>query len=341
MENVGCVTYNEGYMYRGENPTLAKLLRFTITNLHELAHMWFGNLVTMTWWNDLWLNESFATFMSFLAMSRIPELERYHGTCWVTFLQYKFWGLSKDSASSTHPICCEIANTEEAEAIFDGISYGKGSAWLKQVYNIIGNDAMRSGLHKYFSKHAWGNTTLPDFVNCMAEAHRETGDVSLGADFDIVQWSDYWLKSSGSNFYQPQVVVEDGELRSLTIQQGMGVRGKNRLRQQKLSVAVYNAEDLGQAPFVIDGVLTSATESVTSVDISGLPQGFKFGAVNVNHGEHGYGTVRFDPQSVDWFTENLHTVGDALTRAAVWRYFWRLVQDRQVSSLKFFDFVQK
>lgn len=112
MENVGCVTYNENYMYRGQNPTLAKLLRFSITNLHELAHMWFGNLVTMKWWDDLWLNESFATFMSFLAMARSPRLPHYHDTCWVTFLQYKFWGITKDSASSTHPICCEIVSTD-------------------------------------------------------------------------------------------------------------------------------------------------------------------------------------------------------------------------------------
>lgn len=131
MENVGCVTYNENYMYRNQNPTLAKLLRFSITNLHELAHMWFGNLVTMTWWNDLWLNESFATFMSFLAMAKSPVLPHYHETCWVTFLQYKFWGVTKDCSSSTHPICCEIADTAQAEALFDGISYGKGSAWLK------------------------------------------------------------------------------------------------------------------------------------------------------------------------------------------------------------------
>lgn len=95
MENVGCVTFNEAYLYRNEVPSLAKRLRFGITNLHELAHMWFGNLVTMYWWNDLWLNESFATYISFLAMEGSPELS-YFDTVWISFLGSKYWGISED-----------------------------------------------------------------------------------------------------------------------------------------------------------------------------------------------------------------------------------------------------
>jgi aminopeptidase N len=130
MENVCCVTYNEAYLFKGQTPSLAKRLQFSNTNLHELAHMWFGNLVTMEWWNDLWLNESFATYMAFLIEATAEELS-YFDTVWVSYLRYSFWGVQTDSLSSTHPITCEIASTDQAVSIFDGISYGKGSAWLK------------------------------------------------------------------------------------------------------------------------------------------------------------------------------------------------------------------
>jgi aminopeptidase N len=131
MENVGCVTYNEKYLYRGETPTLAKKLKFSNTNLHELSHMWFGNLVTMKWWDDLWLNEAFATFMAFLVMEISEATKDYHETTWVAFLEYKFWGIQADSMTSTHPVCANIADTDEAESLFDGISYGKGSSFVK------------------------------------------------------------------------------------------------------------------------------------------------------------------------------------------------------------------
>ena len=130
--------------------------------------MWFGNLVTMKWWNDVWLNESFATYMAFLAMS---ECLKDYDTVWVSFLFYKFWGISTDALSSTHPICTKINSTDEADSLFDGISYGKGASWLKQVYKVIGYEEIQKGLHLYFEKHKWGNTTLDDFVECLNEAY--------------------------------------------------------------------------------------------------------------------------------------------------------------------------
>lgn len=170
-------------------PTLAKRLRFAITNLHELSHMWFGNLVTMKWWNDLWLNESFATYMSFLAMQSSEELQ-YFNTLWATFLRYKFWGISTDQLSSTHPICCEIKSTDEAQSLFDGISYGKGSSFLKQLYNVLGYDIVQQGLFEYFETYKWKNTELKDFVGCLARAYEKAENKTMGDDFKFEEWCD-------------------------------------------------------------------------------------------------------------------------------------------------------
>jgi aminopeptidase N len=152
--------------------------------------MWFGNLVTMKWWNDLWLNESFATFMSYLAQAKFIEFEKYHGITWALFTRYKGWAYRQDGLSSTHAICGEVPTTHDAETIFDGISYGKGSAWLKQVYKVIGYETMKAGLHRYFATFAWKNTTLPDFVNCLDWAWNQSGNKTMGDDFIFLEWCD-------------------------------------------------------------------------------------------------------------------------------------------------------
>jgi aminopeptidase N len=129
--------------------------------------MWFGNLVTMKWWDDLWLNESFATFISYYCQAKFEEFSEYHDITWAMFNRYKGWAYRADGLSSTHAIYSEVPSTDDAETVFDGISYGKGSAWLKQTHFIIGHDTLRAGLHKYFQEFSWKNTTLPDFVNSL------------------------------------------------------------------------------------------------------------------------------------------------------------------------------
>ena len=149
MENNACVTFNEDKLYRGETITLKKRSKLANTNLHELAHHWFGNLVTMKWWDDLWLNESFATYISYLAMDRVPELQKYKGS-WIDFSSRKFSGIDSDLTNQTHPIKSQISNTNESETVFDGISYGKGAAFLKQAHNVLGYDTFKEGLTNYF-----------------------------------------------------------------------------------------------------------------------------------------------------------------------------------------------
>jgi aminopeptidase N len=172
MENVGCVTINEDILYIGEPTTLEKRKSAFITVLHELAHHWFGNLVTMKWWNDLWLNESFATYISYLSISQSEDLQ-YLGSPWDDFVTRKFRGVRDDTLNTTHPIFSEIKNIEMADSTFDGISYDKGASFLKQTHKVMGHNSFKTALHKYFERYQWQNTELKDFVGCLVEAYNE------------------------------------------------------------------------------------------------------------------------------------------------------------------------
>ena len=181
---------------------MAKKLRFYVSTLHELCHVWFGNLITIKWWCDIGLDEAFATYMSFLVMSKSPKLARFHDSCWVTFLEYKFWGVSRDSLSqTTHPVCCHVEDTCKAEALYDGIAYGKGPAFVKQLFFLMGYERVRAGLRLYFKRYAWKNGSLEAFTNCMQEAYTEGRDKNLDSScnysgingilpegFDMAQW---------------------------------------------------------------------------------------------------------------------------------------------------------
>lgn len=186
MENVGCVTINEDLLYIGEPVTLEKRKSSFITILHELAHHWFGNLVTMKWWNDLWLNESFATYISYMSISTSDDL-KYLGSPWDDFVTRKFGGVRDDALNTTHPICSQIDNIEAADSSFDGISYDKGASFLKQTHKVMGHDSFKSALHKYFDRYQWKNTELKDFVGCLVEAYNETAaqNQKMGKNFDF------------------------------------------------------------------------------------------------------------------------------------------------------------
>ena len=201
---------------------------------------------------------------------------------------------------------------------------------------------MSKGLAIYFNKYEWKNTELPDFVGSLEQAFVESGDKSMGDDFNLTNWCSTWLKSSGINILEPIVELnEDGSLKSLKIKQSLGLRGQNRLRKQKLNVALYKKSFAkGDSPVVIENVVISETEELTNINISELPPDFVIGAINVNHDEHAYCKVRFDKKSVNWFTDNLHLVQNSVMRAATWRHFWMLVMDKQITSLQYLEFVK-
>lgn len=168
MENVGCITYSDSIMCGSKHMSVPQLTFFVVVIQHELCHMWFGNLVTMKWWNDLWLNEAFATALSYYACSMGGAfVDEYKEESWVHMSGYKRWGLREDLMPSNHKIQADCPSTDTAESLIDGITYGKGSSMIKQVIFLMGWDTFCKGLEIYFNRHKWTNTTLPDFIGAL------------------------------------------------------------------------------------------------------------------------------------------------------------------------------
>jgi len=196
MENAGCVTFVENYIFRSRVTDFAREARAE-TILHEMAHMWFGDLVTMRWWDDLWLNESFATWAGTLAQA---EATRWTAA-WTTFAQlYKAWACRQDQLPSTHPIAADIGDIEAVEVNFDGITYAKGAAVLKQLVAYVGRENFLDGVRKYFAAHAWGNATLADLLAALEETSGR----------DLAAWSEQWLQTAGVNTLRPSYSLDDG-----------------------------------------------------------------------------------------------------------------------------------
>ncbi|MBT5576440.1 MAG: aminopeptidase N, partial [Microbacteriaceae bacterium] len=194
MENAGAVTFTESYVFRSQVSDAVRERR-VVTILHELAHMWFGDLVTMRWWNDLWLNESFAEWASTIATAEATEWTE----AWTTFqAMEKSWAYRQDQLPSTHPIVANIRDIEDVQVNFDGITYAKGGSVLKQLVAWVGEDAFFAGVHNYFVKHQWSNATLADLL----EELEDTSGRKLR------DWSRVWLETAGVNTLYPEVVVD-------------------------------------------------------------------------------------------------------------------------------------
>ena len=167
MEHVGAITFSENYCFKGLTPTSFELTRFYNTVLHELCHQWFGNLVTMKWWNDLWLNEAFATYVSYICMEQKERVRSSYPALMLSLLVRKRLAYAYDNQPSTHPIVKDAPHTDSADDMVNAITYGKGSSFLKQLYHLIGNDTFSKGCKNYFAAHSWKNTQLPDFLTAL------------------------------------------------------------------------------------------------------------------------------------------------------------------------------
>ena len=314
MENVGCITFSERMIFRDPPTEIQRLNRAEVV-LHEMAHMWFGDLVTMRWWNDLWLNESFATYMSYLAMAHAT---RWADSAWSAFhARMKAWAYEQDQLPTTHPIAGDVPDTDATFLNFDGITYGKGAAVLKQLVAFLGADGFRDGMRDYFRTHAWGNTTLADFLAALER----------GSGRQLGPWSQAWLETSGVNTLAPQWDIDDGTINSFSIQQ-TAIDDHPTLRPHRTEIAVYDRSDDGPTlrdaqPVDIDGASTIIEE------LSGAPAP---AAVFPNHDDHAFAKIALDDRSLEFVRQELDRFPDAFQRLLLWHTLWDMVRDQQFSA---------
>jgi aminopeptidase N len=312
MENVGCVTYNEAYLFR-DPPTENQRLDRAETFLHELAHMWFGNLVTMRWWNDLWLNESFATYVSYVTM---VEATRFSNAWKVFNADIKRWAYQQDQLPTTHPIAGQAPDTEIAFMNFDGITYGKGASVLKQLVKYIGRDAFRDGMRLYFQRHSWSNATLADFLACLEEAGQH----------DLSEWAALWLRTASLNTLAARWDARAEAIGQLSIRQTAPAEYPF-LRPHAIEVALARHTGDGLVIESLPAWIEGAETPLPDATGRPLPD-----LVFPNHGDHGYAKVDLDATSVGFVRRHLATVGDGLLRELLWMSLWEMVRDRKLRS---------
>ncbi len=316
MENAGCVTIVEQYIFRSK-VTDTLIERRALTILHELAHMWFGDLVTMQWWDDLWLNESFAEWASTVCQAEATEWTQ----AWTTFAtSEKAWAYRQDQLSSTHPVAADMVDLASVEVNFDGITYAKGASVLKQLVAYVGREPFRDGLRAYFAKHAWGNTTLADLL---VELEATSGR-------DLSSWSQLWLQTAGVNTLTPEIEVSDGVITSAAIVQS-ATEDFPTLRPHRLAVGLYtmqydnrHCEGLVRTHRIeldVDGKLTDLP------DLMGHPMP---DLLLVNDDDLAYAKIRLDSHSLSTALANPRAFSDSLPRAMVLGAGWDMTRDAQM-----------
>ncbi|RLV08758.1 aminopeptidase N [Streptomyces griseocarneus] len=325
MENPGCVTFREEFVFRGK-VTQSSYERRANVILHEMAHMWFGDLVTMEWWDDLWLKESFADFMG--SFSQV-EATRYENA-WITFAnQRKAWAYRADQLPSTHPITADIRDLEDAKLNFDGITYAKGASVLKQLVAYVGRDAFLEGARRYFKRHAYGNTRLDDLLSALEETSGR----------DMAGWSRAWLQTAGVNSLTPQVTYDAGDrITELAILQEAAPTHPE-LRPHRVAVGLYRRREA-------DGALVRYARAEVDVagprtTVSELVGAERPELVLVNDDDLTYCKIRFDEASLTTLRKHLGELTDPLARALCWSALWNLTRDGLMPARDFVDLVER
>jgi len=320
MENAGAVTFRDEYLPRSRQVYSFYEQRAN-TILHEMAHMWFGNLVTMRWWDDLWLNESFAEWASHYAMEKATK----YSSVWTGFTNArKNWAYRQDQLPSTHPIAADNYDLEAVEVNFDGITYAKGASTLKQLVAWVGEDEFIAGLRQYFTDHAWGNTEFTDLTRAL--------EASSGRDLD--SWAEEWLKTSGVNTLAPEFDVAGGTYSNFTVAQSAHPDYPT-LRRHRIGIGLYD----------FDGDRLSLRERI-DVDVAGgrtpipeLDGVTQPDLLLLNDGDLTYAKIRLDERSLATAIEHIDAIDDSLARALVWGAAWDMTRDAQLSPQGFTELV--
>ncbi|MGC2999230.1 aminopeptidase N [Streptomyces sp. G35A] len=331
MENPGLVTFREEFIFRGRVTRASYEGRANVI-LHEMAHMWFGDLVTMEWWDDLWLKESFADFMG--AFSLVGATRFTDG--WITFAnRRKAWAYRADQLPSTHPITADIRDLQDAKLNFDGITYAKGASVLKQLVAYVGQDAFLEGARRYFKRNAYGNTRLGDLLSVLEETSGR----------DMSAWSRAWLQTAGVNSLTPQVLLDaEGRIDELAVVQEAAAASDQptpsaehpELRPHRVAVGLYRRTDAGtleryaRAEADVDGARTVVAE-LAGAEAPEL--------VLVNDDDLTYCKIRFDETSLATLREHLGALTDPLARALCWSALWNLTRDALLPARDFVDLV--
>ncbi len=325
MENAGCVTFRDEYIFRSRQTASAYESRDN-TILHEMAHMWFGDLVTMTWWDDLWLNESFAEWASHFAQEQIRAEYGDRANPWATFCNSrKTWAYRQDQLPSTHPIAADMVDLEAVELNFDGITYAKGASALRQLVAFVGQDAFLAGVRAYFAEHAWGNTQLPDLL-----AHLEAAS---GRDLSF--FTSQWLQTAGVNTLKAEFVVDgDDAFTSFAVRQTAAEQWPT-LRRHRVAIGFYSLVDeqltrTARFEFDLDGPLTALPELIGQR---------RPDLLLLNDDDLTYAKIRLDERSLATLVGSVHLLEDELARALAWGATWDLTRDGELSASDYVDLV--
>jgi aminopeptidase N len=330
MENAGAVTIRDQYVFRSKVTDAAYETRAE-TILHELAHMWFGDLVTMEWWNDLWLNESFATYTSIACQAYAPGSK--WPQAWTTFANsMKTWAYRQDQLPSTHPIMAEISDLDDVLVNFDGITYAKGASVLKQLVAYVGMDEFFRGVQTYFKRHAFGNTRLTDLLSALEETSGR----------DLKTWSGAWLETAGINVLRPVIDTDAaGTITSFAVKQEApalppGAKGEPVLRPHRIAIGFYGLDGAGKlvrtdrVELDVDGEFTAVPELVGK---------HRPAVVLLNDDDLTYAKVRLDEESLRTVTEHLGDFADSLPRALCWASAWDMTRDGELPARDYLSLV--